>query len=493
MLARKFVNSIRVNARISKLNLRDNLTPLNDRSTSITIILMLASMSIISLVMNDGHDWRGDFAMYVSQAQSILDGSVQELYEMNVYSMDHSETVLGPYLYQFGFPLLLAPVLWLFGLDFFALKWLCSAGLILSIPLMFRLFSPHFKEVLYPWLVVAFIAFNSEYIIFCDSILSDLPFLCFSMLALLLIPVRPTVLNQLALGVVIYFSYLIRDIGIVLLPALFTFQLVRFCSDTRIGGFQKRELIPYLVFIFFFLLAAQLLPSGQENHFKALFSEVSKESVRQNLEYYLSILQQFFRIGSTSTLPLSLLLILAFIGAISVTRKAPHLVIYLILSLVIMNIWPYRQGIRFLFPLLPILILFAVKGTVLLFEAASMKRFILPSILSFAFFFQMWFNVKDIREYSLTDSNACYTTEMKQIYAFMKNELPKDRIVANYYPRILRMFTGMNAIRVSQWDFEASDAFYLQTGKAYVDPSLMERYQVVFETEHEIVLGKKEP
>jgi hypothetical protein len=153
---------------------------------------MPISILIIWSVLNDGHDWRGDFAMYVSQAQSILDGTVNELYAMNVYSMDHSETVLGPYLYQFGFPLLLAPVLALFGLNFFALKWLCSAGLVLAIPLMFRLFRLHFRSGFYPTLIVSFIAFHSAYVIFCDSILSDLPFLGFSMLALVLIPKRPT-------------------------------------------------------------------------------------------------------------------------------------------------------------------------------------------------------------------------------------------------------------------------------------------------------------
>lgn len=453
---------------------------------------MLVAVWVISLVLNDGHDWRGDFAMYVSQAQSILDGSIRELYVMNVYAMDHSETVLGPYLYQFGFPLLLAPVLALFGLNFFALKWLCSIGLIFSIPLMFRLFQPHFRSSFYPLLICAVIAFDSAYIIFCDSILSDLPFLFFSTLALVLIPVRPTVLNQLVLGLVIYFSYMIRDIGIVLVPSLLSFQVVNHFNITQIKDFQKRQFIPYIVFIFFFLMAAQLLPPGQENHLKALFSEVSKESVLQNLEYYKGLFQQFFRVESTSGFPLALILGFALIGGISLIRKAPHLLIYVILSLVILNIWPYKQGLRFLFPILPLLVFFLAKGITILFETVQTKRFVLPTLLSIGLLFQMWFNVEEILAYTKADSNACYTSEMKEIYSFMKQELPKERIVANYYPRVLRMFTGMNAIRVSQWDFEVSDAFYLQTGKAYVDPSLLERYDVIFETENEIILGKKE-
>jgi hypothetical protein len=164
----------------------------------------------------------------------------------------------------------------------------------------------------------------------------------------------------------------------------------------------------------------------------------------------------------------------------------------LILCFVILNIWPYKQGLRFLFPILPILVFFVAKGIMVLFETAHTKRFVLPTLFSIALLFQMWFNAEEIRAYAKFDSNACYTSEMKQIYSFMKQELPKDRIVANYYPRVLRMFTGMNAIRVSQWEFEGSDAFYLQTGKAYVDPSLLERYDVIFETENEIILGKKE-
>lgn len=454
---------------------------------------MPISILIIWSVLNDGHDWRGDFAMYVSQAQSILDGTVNELYAMNVYSMDHSETVLGPYLYQFGFPLLLAPVLALFGLNFFALKWLCSAGLVLAIPLMFRLFRLHFRSGFYPTLIVSFIAFHSAYVIFCDSILSDLPFLGFSMLALVLIPKRPTVLNQLLLGLVIYFCYLIRDIGIVLLPSLLSFQLANHYSITRSNGFQKQQVIPYLVFVFSFLISAQLLPPGQENHLKALFTEVSKESVIQNLEYYETLILQFLRIGPNSSIGSAVLVGLALIGALFSARKAPHLLVYLILSFAILAIWPYRQGIRFLFPLLPILIFLVVKGSTALFYSTRSGRYALQAVLSFVLAYQLWFSAKEIHAYSITDSNACYTSEMRQIYTFMRNELPKDRIVANYYPRVLRMFTGMNAIRVGQWEFEGSDAFYLQTGKAYVDPSIMERYDVVFETENEIILGKREP
>lgn len=468
------------------------MIPLNTRTAMPVILFMLASVWVISMVLNDGHDWRGDFAMYVSQGQAILDGSIQELYVMNIYSMDHSETVLGPYLYPFGFPLLLTPVLGLFGMDFYALKWLCSSGLILSIPLMLSLFRPHFKEVFFPLLMIAFIVFHSAYIIFCDSILSDLPFLCFSLLALVMFPVRPTVFNQIALGGVIYFAYLIRDIGIVLLPALFSFQIVRHYSITNMKRFKKRELIPFIVFGMSFLMAAQLLPSGQENHLNALFSEVSKESVSQNVEYYDLILKQFFRLDPSSSMLFGSLMGLSLIGAISIARKVPHLIVYFILSFAILSIWPYRQGIRFLFPLLPILVLFIIKGLAWAFETVRANRFVLPSVLSLVLLFHLSFNVKEVRAYALVDSNACYTNEMKQIYSFMKNELPKERIVANYYPRVLRLFTGMNAIRVTQWEFEGSEAFYFQTGKAYVDPSIIDRYDVVFETENEIILGKKE-
>jgi len=97
-------------------------------------------LALIAWCIHDGHEWGGDFALYIEQVQAINEGSVGELYAANKYAMDNSDYEVGPYLYPFGFPLLLWPVLKVIGIHFIALKIYCGLFLLLSIPLISALF-----------------------------------------------------------------------------------------------------------------------------------------------------------------------------------------------------------------------------------------------------------------------------------------------------------------------------------------------------------------
>jgi len=75
------------------------------------------------LIIQPGHNWGGDFALYIEQAIALSEGSLNELYEQNKFAMEHSQYALGPFLYPIGFPLILSPFIAVFGLDFMLLKY----------------------------------------------------------------------------------------------------------------------------------------------------------------------------------------------------------------------------------------------------------------------------------------------------------------------------------------------------------------------------------
>jgi hypothetical protein len=401
--------------------------------------------------------------------------------------MDNSETNLGPYLYQPGFPMLLSIILLGFGLNFYAMKALCAASLALSIPLVFKLTRPFFKSSFYPLGIAFSVAFHASYITFTDSVLSDLPFLFFSLLTLCVITSKSGWASRLVLGVLMYFSYLIRDIGIVLLLALLAYDLHQWVRSQESRMLER--LSTYAVFVLLFLVSAVTQPAGQENHFAALFTGVSLESVSNNLEYYHGLLSQYFYLDDLPSFLSYLLLVLILLGGASLTLKAPYLSVYVILSLAILFIWPYKQGIRFLFPILPFLTLFIIKGLQMVIPSGIENW--LRITLGLLLLIITYFNSMAIIDYAERETNLCYTDELKEVYAFVSEEVPSNEVVVHYYPRVFRLFTGRNAVRISQYEFDLSSEYrYYQNSTDYVDPNIIAKYQVVFETENEILLKK---
>src|ERR1043166_7636509 len=84
-----------------------------------------------------GHHWGDDFAQYIQQARNIAAG---EPNASTGYIYNPHNPVVGPRAYPPGFPLLLAPVVKIFGLDFRPMKVLvilCFVGVLLLMPLVF--------------------------------------------------------------------------------------------------------------------------------------------------------------------------------------------------------------------------------------------------------------------------------------------------------------------------------------------------------------------
>lgn len=455
-------------------------------------LLLVANIFVVWMVIDDGHDWRGDFAMYISQGQALLDGSISELYEMNKYAMDNSETNLGPYLYQFGFPSLLAVVLAFFGLNFYVMKALCAAGLVFSIPLIYKLVREHFKLEFYPFLIVFTIVFHASYVVFANSVLSDLPFLFFCLMSLKLMTHRPTLPNQIVLGLFIYFSYSIRDIGIVLILTLMVlhFQGIR-NSFVQVKNRYFR-LIPYAIFVALFAIGSAVLPPGQENHLKALVTENNWASILDMLGYYQELLSRFFYITKLPKALFWMILGLIILGIFPVAKRTPHLLAFTGLSFLILIFWPYKQGLRFLFPLLPFLMLFLFKGIEVISDSMSFGRKLKPPLLLTITLVLGYQSFGEIKQYAARDTNLCYTEEMKELYGFVSSEIPSDKVVAHYYPRVFRLFTGVNAVRQSQYEFDLrTDIDYFHGNKHHTDPNIIAKYKVVYKSENEIILAKE--
>jgi len=405
-------------------------------------MIVLSSGVLISVSIHPGHNWSGDFALYIQQAAAILDGSLNSLYALNKFSMQHSISEKGPFLYPNGFPLILTPIYYFFGVDLVKIKILCSTFLLGSIPLAYSLFRQYFSNGFHPIIVIVFMALNVSFIQFTDSIRSELPFLFFSLLSFRLMYKEPKLIGQLLLGLCAFFTYYIRDIGIFLLPALLIFQL--FFNQNLLAKI-KGFVIPVVVFFGLWTVNMMTSLNGGENHIRILLESTTMSSISLNFRYYVELVsvyffnEEFFLLGI-------LVMSVAGIGIAANIKKSAPIAVYVISVLGIVFIWPSQQGIRFLLPVLPFIALFLLQGILFLTDMLRFNKKIVNLVLLVATLSFIDNSVDRVLQEQTIQTNQSCTEEMMEIYLYVSQEIPANSVVGFHQPRILRLFSGVNSI-----------------------------------------------
>lgn len=455
----------------------------------LTAIMIISTIMIIYCIKY-GHNWGGDFALYIAQSKSIVNLSVNELYTLNKYSMDNSEGLIGPYLYPYGFPLLLSPIYFFFGINFFLMKGFCGLFLILSIPITYRLFKNEFTNNLYLFAIILGFSFHADFITFSDNILSDLPFFFFSMLSLLLMTKSSTSYSrQFILGATIFFSYFTRDIGIVLLPTLLSHQIQ--ILFTKKDETRKLFLlfIPYLVFIFFFALIKFFFPNGGANHYNLILNKDTFFILLNNIKNYKSLIT-YYLFQRDSILLFLPLLSLVIIGMFQTWRQNIHFIVYTIFISLILLIWPSFQGCRFIFPIIPFIFYFVLKGIIFVWNQYKVYERGLQILLYFYLCMFLLNQLVSINNFRKSESNSSYTYEMVNIYDYISENIPKNEEIVFFKPRVLRLFTERNAISINQNVFAKSNANYLLIQKQQISEDFKKEFNVIYKTENYILIKK---
>ena len=181
-------------------------------------ILLLIFIGINLHSLNDGHDWGGDFSQYILQAQNIANE------ESHLKSFD-----LDPWAnYPQGFPLLLTPLIKLFGINYKILKLpniFCWLIFILS---FYSLAKKRIDKEIATLCSVLLLS-SPFFFFFKQRINSDIPFLAFSTCALFFFTCYSECnnVNKLPQKKLFFFistlmmcvAFFIRHVGLLLFPA----------------------------------------------------------------------------------------------------------------------------------------------------------------------------------------------------------------------------------------------------------------------------------
>ena len=430
---------------------------------ALAIILILSAILSISSLTR-GHLWWDDFASYIMQAQSLLRGTPQEFIEHNAFTIVNSTVSPGPVAYPWGFPVLLAPVLTIFGLKVLALKAINT--------IFFQLFLISFQRlarirlpVSWSLFLTAILAFNPALLAAHDLILSDIPFLFFSTLAILFIVSENRI--TFLTGMIIFAAFAIRTNGLLLLVPLAVAQTLQFRAWSEARKNWRVIVAPYFAFGVLIALLYLLLPSGQEsyvNHFASLtFSQIWANAL-----YYLSLPAELFKEVPYGGVFFALSVILFLVGIITSPRKNWVVVSYILVTLGLYITWPETQGLRFIYPILPLGLLIAADGWQGLPEKLS-DRFkplarwaglgVAGALIILSLVASTQSGISNLQ--NGREINGPFDPLSSEMFAFIREQTPPDSVIVFFRPRVMRLlaerdsFLSLDCERIPLGDYLA--------------------------------------
>jgi len=429
----------------------------------LSAILLTSALLSLSLLTR-GHLWWDDFASYILQAQSLLRGTPSEFVAHNMFTIEQSSYPPGPIAYPWGFPILLTPVLAFFGMKLLALKGLNTIFFLLFLIVFHQLAKTRLAPA-WSLLLTAILAFNPALLQAHDLILSDIPFLFFSTLALLLIEKNRK--QTWAIGLIIFTAFSLRTNGLLLLAPLATAQIQQFPSWAEARKNWAEIAVPYVVFAGLAVLLGLLLPGGQESYFSH-FSMLTLERWLANAAFYLSLPNGFFKDLWLGSVFFWLWALLFFAGVIFKFKKDLSLLAYLAVSLGVFITWPETQGLRFLYPLAPIGAMVAAEGWKSAAERFSARGISVARwaglgsaglliVLSLAASAQIGAsNLRNGR-----DINGPFDAYSQEMFGFIREETPPNSVVIFFRPRAMRLlgerdsFLSTECTRLPKGDYLA--------------------------------------
>src|SRR5512138_1711455 len=260
-------------------------------------IIIVISVIIGTCILTRGHQWGDDFAWYILQAKSIVTGTTDEFIEISDYTNYQSTQHLGPLAYPWGYPLILAPVYAIKGIHPLTLKLpgiFFFAGFLICLYFLVKDRLTQTESLL----LVALFAFNPLLLRFLDQILSDIPFLFFSTLSLLLMTQESKrgISRYALIGPSIFFTTILRVTGILLLGCFLIVEFFRLLNNrqnrTTVTEIIKNSFVVCFVFAFLWILNSLLFPSGGESYFSQYASLL--ETAKAFAVTYFNVFSEFF-------------------------------------------------------------------------------------------------------------------------------------------------------------------------------------------------------
>ena len=342
------------------------------------------------------------------------------------------------------FPMFLAPLIKIWGLNFAAMKLEQVLFLLLALVTIYFCWKLYLDFV-YLFALIAILGFNPRLWAAKDNVLSDLPFLLFFYVTVLLLTRAPrdsihagkwAFLSGLAL----YLCIGTRAAGLTLIPSVAIYDCIKHRKITRFSAFA--------VFVCGTLLALQryVVGPGQDSYLDQLHPTFL--GIAGNFASYARSLGTFWlgiSRGPSDLAFLGLVGILSCVGLYFHFRRGTNWIeLFLIPYLVLIVVWPSRQGLRFLLPVVPFVVYLSLIGLARL-TAASPRRLGIAGLAGFvmltAFSYTHTYRDPDFADAAESEGFSSFEELCQTIRT---TTAPEDVFICRM-PRALSLFTSRSA------------------------------------------------
>jgi hypothetical protein len=355
-------------------NLADRrFSPFANFAIAAVVILLIGVFYLTTI--RPGQGWGDDFAQYIQEAKDISQGVS---YTHSNYIFNPQNADVGPQTFPPGYPILLEPVYSHWGMNFAAMK-IENILFFLGFLAFFYLLIRDELPPSYAIAALAIVGLNPILWLYKDSVGSDVAFLLFLYLCFYVIQRigvtendRVSILSCLGVSLLIFFTYEVRTFAILILPALFVSEAWR----TR--RLPWRSVI--VAALFFCLYAAQaLLIHGSRGYGEMVrVSTVSFSWIFHNAYEYTMEMSYFWENGYSKLLRAAIFIpgsLLALIGYRERVRtRLTSCEVYVPLHLIVTVLWPFSAGLRYLVPIFPLYVFYALLGLREVFVRFSIKK-----------------------------------------------------------------------------------------------------------------------
>lgn len=489
-------------------------------------VLVLVMLFVAGMQLTLGVPyWGDDFAAYLSEGIAISEGTLAEQAALNP-SMHPSpmpqEAREGSLVYAWGYPLVLSAVHRLAGFDradyssvvYYKLPSLLAFGLLAGVLYLFyrRRFSV--KVSVFLTLLLCACGTIIEVI---DRLYLDTFFLFFCMLSFWLAECLAeaaakqgrkigAAVGAVVLGIAFWMTCEIRLNGMTVIGMIGFFHglwVIRKWKDYRFAGVALL-LVPYVVFLSCKVVSESLLMPVTSN--MSDVGSVTCKGIMQNAGYYIGCtFLYFFRLSSPVSYvlgPLMLLLMLAGMAVQGFRWENVYLTIFIVATYVVLVLLPYVQGLRYMFNLLPFLLMYAAYGGRWLYGKWQQRKPLkngkkilagmAAAMLVCSYGALIISGAGNLINGRQPEKGDVYSPEAIETYQFIRQHTREDATIAFIKPRALHLNTGRQAIRPGVNGHQVTDADYLlhikvDTGDAVKAEEMLlyaaEAQAIVFENE----------
>lgn len=434
-------------------------------------MLIIISGILLFFSLNKGHNWGDDFSVYISQGIALSEGTFKEQAVKNGQILSRNE----PFVYVWGYPLLLAVVHKIVGFDYIDYSniiyykipsALCLVLLGIAIYLYFR----RRMGKKFAFLSALFFSANPLLISLTNEILTDICFAATTTFALLLMdyyidslcaPNKKTIILGLFLGGLIYLAQIVRYVGAALLIVLLIAQAIWCVKDkNRKHGvipekkaflFWASRGIPYISFILLYMFVGTFMPYAKSQASDVF--QVTLKGLIVNVVYYITLVYSYIN----SIMPISrakwlivLFFVVAFAGVIVRFFDETPAALYLIGTAATVVLLPYQQGLRYILNILPLIVLFFIHGLTWLYQCVCKNRHErLLSKLALGFscitcIFMLNNSIASAKNNMQNErmvSDGAYSKDAVMMYRFIQDEIGDDEVISFAKARALSLNT----------------------------------------------------